>query len=119
MHMKRTTKLFVVAIAVAAATISAPRAGSSDPTKFLLTIENGNTSGNYAAGTLVVVRANAPQAGAEFGGWTGDIAILSNPFLPETTATIPYRAVTITATYTPAFNPFLILDAILERVWGG
>lgn len=120
--MNKSSKLFLVTMAVAAATISAQETttAASDPTKFSLTVENGNSSGNYAAGTLVVVSADVPQTGAEFGGWTGDIAILSNPFLPKTTATIPYRAVTITATYnTSAFNPFLILDAILETVWGG
>jgi hypothetical protein len=45
------------------------------------------------------------QAGAQFAGWKGDIAILANPSLPTTTATIPSMAVTITATYTaPATN---------------
>ena len=57
-------------------------------------------SGNYAAGTQVTVSANAPKAGAQFAGWKGDIAILPNPSLPTTIATIPSMAVTITATYT-------------------
>ena len=92
--MKRTTKLSVVAMAVAVVTMSALKAGSalhcegatsaaSDAAKFLLTVENGKPNGNYAAGTLVVVSADVPQAGAAFAGWTGDIAILSNPFLPR------------------------------------
>jgi hypothetical protein len=127
MIMNRTSKLLFVAMAVAAATISALRAGSalqgeettpasSDPTAFSLTVENGNPSGNYAAGTLVIVSADAPQAGAQFAGWTGDVAILANPFLPTTTATIPYMAVTITATYTaPAANSFPTFD----RNWAG
>jgi hypothetical protein len=129
--MNRTRKLVLVAIAVATATISALRAGStlqgeetitasSDPARFSLTVENGTPNGNYEAGTLVIVSADAPQAGAHFAGWTGDVAILANPFIPTTTATIPYMAVTIAATYTePAVNPFLILDAILDCLWGG
>jgi hypothetical protein len=129
--MNRTTKLLLVAMAVATATISAPRAGStlqseerttasSDPTRFSLTVENGTPNGNFEAGTLVIVSADAPQAGAQFTGWTGDVAILANPFIPTTTATIPYMAVTIAATYTePAVNPILILDAILDCLWGG
>ncbi len=64
----------------------------------------------------MVVSADAPPIGAQFVGWTGDVAILANPFLPKTTATIPYMAVTITATYTvPAVNLLAILDAL----WGG
>jgi hypothetical protein len=122
--MDRHSKLLLVAIAtmVAATTISALGAGSafqgeeatiasSDPTKFSLTVENGNPSGDYAAGTLVIVSADAPHAGAQFVGWTGDVAILANPFIPNTTATIPYRPVTITATYTaPAANSMLPID---------
>ena len=108
--MNRPSKLLLVAMAVAAATTFALGASSalngqdattvaSSSTKFSLAVENGTPSGYYAAGTLVVVNADVPQAGAEFLGWTGDIAILSNPFLPKTTATIPHSAVTITATY--------------------
>ena len=123
--MNRTSKLLFVALAVAAATISALQGektttASSDPTEFSLTVENGTPNGNFEAGTLVIVSADAPQAGAQFTGWTGDVAILANPFIPTTTATIPYMAVTIAATYTePAVNPFLIPDAILDCLWGG
>ncbi len=103
--MKRTSKLLFVALAVATATISALPAeetttASNDPTKSSLTVEKGNPSGDYAAGTLVIVSAEEPKAGAQFAGWTGDVAILANPSLPTTTATIPFMAVTITATYT-------------------
>ena len=114
--MKRTIKLLLVVMTVAAATIPALPGGEtktafSEPTKFSLTVENGNPSGNYAAGTLVIVSADAPQAGAQFAGWKGDVEILANPFLPTTTATIPYMAVTITATYTaPAANSYPTFD---------
>jgi len=121
MIMNRTRNLLFVAMAVSAATISALpgeeiTTASSDPTKFSLTVEKGNPSGNYAAGTLVTVSADAPKAGAQFAGWTGDVAILVNPSLPTTTATIPFMAVTITATYTaPAANSLPALD----RLWEG
>ena len=125
--MNRTSKLLLVAMAVATATISALSAGSafqgeemttasSDPTRFSLTIENGTPGGNYEAGTLVVVSADAPQAGAQFAGWTGDVEILANPFLPTTTATIPYMAVTITATYTAPAATFIPPN---DPSWGG
>lgn len=116
--MNRTSKLFLVTVAVAAATISAQETttASSDPTKFSLTVQKGNPSGNYAAGALVIVSADAPKAGAQFAGWTGDVEILANPSLPTTTATIPFMAVTITATYTaPAGNSTPTHD----RSWAG
>jgi hypothetical protein len=110
-------KLFVVAMTIAVSIsglkafsishLDAQIPASSDPTKFSLTVEEGNPSGNYAAGTQVTVSANVPTAGAQFAGWKGDIAILANPSSPTTTATVPFRAVTITATYTdtaPATN---------------
>jgi hypothetical protein len=81
-----------------------------------LTVENGEPSGSYRTGNQVVVTADAPPVGAEFARWTGDIAILANPFLPTTSATIPYMAVTITATYTA---PAIDLFAILRVIWGG
>ena len=125
--MNRTSKLILVAMVVATATISALRAGSglhgeemttvsSDPTKFSLKVENGTPNGNYEAGTLVIVSADAPQAGAQFTGWTGDVAILANPFIPTTTATIPYMAVTITATYTA---PAASLAPEIDSNWEG
>ncbi len=125
--MNRNSKLFVAAMAVAAASIAGLKAGSASyveestptsnaPTKYSLTVEKGKPSDNYEAGTLVSVVANAAPAGAEFAGWTGDIAILANPFLPKTTATIPYMAVTITATYTA---PTAIFIPPNDPSWGG
>jgi List-Bact-rpt repeat protein len=115
--MNTTRNLLFVAMVVAAATISAlpgeeTTTASSDPTEFLLTVEKGNPSGKHAAGTRVTVSADAPKAGAQFAGWTGDVAILANPSLPTTSATIPFMAVTISATYTaPAANSLPALDA--------
>ena len=92
--MNRSSKLFVVAMAFAAATVTGLRAGStswgeestpasSDPTTFSLTVERGKPSGNYAAGTQVIVSADATPNGAQFAGWTGDVAILANPFFAQ------------------------------------
>ena len=117
MIMITTRNLLFVAMVVAAAAISAlpgeeTTTASSDPSKFSLTVEKGNPSGLHAAGTQVVVRADAPKAGVQFAGWTGDVEILANRFLPTTSATIPFMAVTITATYTaPAANSLSALDA--------
>lgn len=139
--MNKTSKLVFVAMAVAAATLRADSAlqdkerktdstptsvsapyeepiatASSDSAKSSLTVVNGNRSGSYPPGTPVLVTADAPPAGAKFAGWTGDVAILANPLLPTTTATIPHMAVTITATYTePAAKP----RPAFSRRWEG
>ena len=99
--MKRSGKLFLIAMAFGATAISGTVKGSppQEPktSTYALTVNQGKSGGDYAAGTLVIVSADAPQAGAQFAGWTGDVAILANPFLPTTTATIPYMAVTISS----------------------
>jgi Divergent InlB B-repeat domain len=126
--MNKISKFVFVATTVAAATTSALRAdsalqdkerktdsaptsisapsdepiasASSESAKSSLTVVNGNPSGNYPPGALILVTADVPPAGAKFAGWTGDVAILANPLLPTTTVTIPHMAVSITATYT-------------------
>ena len=114
-------------MAVAASSIAGLKAGpssqkeqpspaSNDSAAFSLTVKNGKPGGSFKTGTQVVVSADAPPIGAQFAGWTGDVAILANPFLPTTSATIPYMAVTITATYTA---PAIDLFAILKVIWGG
>jgi Divergent InlB B-repeat domain len=69
-------------------------------TTVALTVERGKPSGNFQPGTQVLVTANDPPPGAQFANWTGDVEILANPALSLTTATIPFMAVKITATYT-------------------
>jgi hypothetical protein len=64
-----------------------------------LTVNGGSGSGQHDAGTTVTVTANPAPSGQQFAGWSGDIQILANPFMPTTTATMPSIDVTITATY--------------------
>ena len=68
----------------------------------VLTVNNGRGGGAYPTGSLVKVSANRPPNGQRFASWTGDIVILSNPFMETTTAIVPSIAVTITATYCAA-----------------
>jgi hypothetical protein len=125
--MNRTSKLLVVALAVAAATVTGLNAGStsqgeestpasSDPTTFSFTVERGKPSGNYSAGTQVTVTADAAPSGAQFAGGMGDVAILANPSLPTTSATIPSMGITITATYTASAAKSL---TALSPMWEG
>ena len=106
--MNGTTKLMLTTMVAAAAfsgakassiSLQEPPTFSGNPT-FSLTVENGKPSGDYEVGTQVLVSAAEPPPGSQFARWTGDIAILANPFLSSTTATIPSVAVAISASYT-------------------
>jgi Divergent InlB B-repeat domain len=106
--MNGTTKLMLMTMAAATAisgvkassiSLQEPAALSGNPI-FSLTVENGKPSGHYEAGTQVVVSAAEAPRGSQFARWTGDIVILANPFLSSTTATIPFMAVAISASYT-------------------
>ena len=96
MIMKTHCKILFGAMAFVVASFSGSIAG--------LTVNNGTASGDET-GTLVTVTADTAPPGTQFVGWSGDVTILANPFIPTTTVTIPFMAVTITATYTaPATN---------------
>lgn len=64
-----------------------------------LMVENGTGDGSYAPGTLVTVTADPAPEGQQFVGWTGDIAILSNPNMASTTAIVPSMDVGIVPQY--------------------
>ena len=64
-----------------------------------LTVINGTGSGNYTEGTQIRVSANPPVAGQRFDGWTRDWQILTNRFIPTTTALMLFTDLTIEATY--------------------
>jgi hypothetical protein len=103
-------KLFVVSTAVAATAMAELKAGSAflgeeatpasgRATKVSLTVKQGKPSGTYAAGSQILVHADAAPTGTKFLVWAGDIEILADPASPTTTATIPFTPVTLTATY--------------------
>ena len=68
---------------------------------YTLTVTNGTGGGSYAALTTVPVSANTPPPDQVFAGWTGDTAILAgqDPSKASTTATMPQRTASLTATY--------------------
>jgi List-Bact-rpt repeat protein/fibronectin type III domain protein len=70
-----------------------------NPAAHVLTVNSGNGSGSYVAGSIVTVSASAAPAGKKFDRWVGDWVILSNPLIATTTATMPSQDVTITANY--------------------
>jgi hypothetical protein len=64
-----------------------------------LTVINGTGSGNYTEGMRIRVSANPLEAGQRFEGWTRDWQILTNPFIPITTALMLSPDLTIEAAY--------------------
>ena len=92
--MKSTVLVVLAALTLAQGVL----AQGANATRTLI-VNNGTGSGDYAVGTMVTVGANPPSEAHQFAGWTGDTAILSNPFLATTSATIPSIEVSITATY--------------------
>lgn len=69
--------------------------------RFQLVVLRGSGDGEYEVGTLVLVTADKPPRRYAFSRWGGDWIILANPFLKQTTATIPPRDVSIEAIYVP------------------
>ena len=86
-----TTSIVMPAVAT---TVTA-NFGTPPPT-YALTVVNGNGSGNYPAGNIVNISANAP-AGQTFLDWTG--ATVANPTASSTTIAMPAAATTVTANF--------------------
>ena len=63
-----------------------------------LSVNGGSGSGNYAAGSIVNISANAPPTGQVFLNWTG--SPVANPNAVTTTLTMPAAAASVTANYT-------------------
>ncbi len=64
-----------------------------------LTVEFGSGGGRYDPGTNIVIAAAIPPKGKTFKKWSGDTAIVSNPFLARTSVTMPSQNVKLKALY--------------------
>lgn len=82
------------------------------PLTYILTVNGGSGSGAYSEGTMVAIKAHAPPAGMIFDQWTGDIAKLANPFLPETTLAMPASNCEISSSYRNASNNEYSLEVL-------
>ena len=67
--------------------------------EYQLTVNSGTGSGDYTAGTVVSISADAPPTGYEFAGWAGDVAYVADAGDPTTTVTMPTKNIDLTATY--------------------
>ena len=68
-------------------------------TTYSLTVNNGTGDGDYPAGTVVNIVADAPTVGQVFDKWTGDVAGIADINASTSTITVPAANTTITATY--------------------
>ena len=65
-------------------------------------IYNGTGTGNYTAGSVVNITANAAPLGQVFDRWTGDVRFLSSVTAASTGFPMPATTIWITATYKAA-----------------
>jgi hypothetical protein len=74
---------------------------------YTLTVSNGSGSGNFGAGSIVTLNANAAPSGKIFAGWSGAV---SNVNATTTLFIMPTNSVTVTAVFTnlppPVFGNF-------------
>jgi hypothetical protein len=83
------------------------KANYAAPT-YALTVVGGTGSGNYTAGAVVSISANAPPTGEAFLDWTG--ATVANAKASSTTLTMPAAATTVTANYSPITYTLIVVD---------
>ena len=67
------------------------------PVTYALTVSNGSGSGQYTAGTVVAISANAAPTGQVFDAWTG--AAVADASASTTTLIMPAAATTVAANY--------------------
>ncbi|MEY4384918.1 MAG: hypothetical protein RLY20_201 [Verrucomicrobiota bacterium] len=72
---------------------------------YSLTVSNGTGSGNFGAGSIVTLTANAASSGKLFAGWGG--AAVANPSAPTTSFIMPTNSTTVTAIFTNLPSPVI------------
>ena len=89
----------VVQMGTVNATVTAVYTTSNPPSTYPLIVVGGTGSGNFAPGTTVSIKGNAPPAGQAFQQWTG--AAVANATALNTTLVMPAANTTVTANYIP------------------
>ncbi|MCM1158015.1 MAG: Ig-like domain-containing protein [Bacteroidales bacterium] len=98
---KNDTWLTVSGVPTADTYITLREAESVDTRPYRVTVNNGSGSGEYGAGTEVVITADAPQAGMKFCGWKvvkGEV-LLTDSKRTTTTFVMKIGEVEISAEY--------------------
>ncbi len=83
---------------------------SAQPATYTLTVVSGSGDGNYEAGDVQAIVADAPVAGQVFSAWTGGGGAVASPSSASTTVTMPANALTVTATYVNAATVTLVVN---------
>ncbi len=84
---------------------------SAQPATYTLTVVSGSGDGNYEAGAVQAIVADAPVAGQVFSAWTGGGGAVASPSSASTTVTMPASALTVTATYVNAASVTLTVNS--------
>jgi NAD dependent epimerase/dehydratase family enzyme len=66
---------------------------------YSLIVNSGSGDGDYEAGAILNILADAAPSGQEFDQWTGDVSVIADVSAASTTLTMPASVVSITATY--------------------
>ena len=72
---------------------------NNDVEQFTLSVNNGSGSGQYTAGTSLIVSANTAPTGQEFDKWVGDIDQLNTANVASSRFIMPSKNAELTATY--------------------
>jgi len=71
---------------------------------YTLTVNSGSGDGQYAAGAIADISADAAPSGQGFVAWIGDTAGIADVNSPATTLTMPAGDAEVTATYAAAYT---------------
>ena len=87
---------------------------TEEPVTYLLTVASGIGGGEFEAGAVVTIVANAAPSGKVFDKWTATAGTLANATSATTTFTMPASAATVTATYKDApVNTYALMYRIM------
>jgi len=105
----------VADVAAASTTISMPAAVTAITATYVstytLTVSSGTGDGEYAAGAVVPIVADAPGVGQVFDAWTGDVTNVDDVNAASTTITMPAADATVTAMYVAASTYALTVNS--------
>jgi len=78
---------------------------------YTLTVDSGSGDGQYGAGAVVGISADAPGSGYAFDRWIGDTAHVADTGAMTTSVTMPASDVTVTASYVEFVGYYLTVES--------
>jgi len=83
----------------------------ADQTTYTLTVNSGTGDGDYVAGAIADISADAAPSGQDFDDWVGDTSNIASVSSSSTTLTMPAANQEITATYSAASSYGLTVNS--------